>query len=158
MHLGNAPTITAVTSTRTWRPGDPAVTALRPEDRAFLVGTGLTPGTYAHLDVADEAETSAAAPVLAYDSATPLVCTPVGVVALEPHGERPVSSSAAAFVASMQRMARYAADVRGVEDEDEALAIVHAAIADLRAIDPTAWADDATYWPIVGQQMVEGML
>lgn len=147
-----------MTSTRTWHPDDPALTALPASDRDFLTGTGLTTGTFAYLDVVPDPEPSPDGVVLAYDSGTPIVCTAAGVVAAEPHGPRVVSTSVAAFVASMHRMARYSEDVRAADDEDAELAVVHAAVADLRAIDPAAWADDTAYWPVVAEQMVAGML
>jgi hypothetical protein len=147
-----------VTSTKTWPRRAPGITALAEADQDFLVGTGLEVGSFGHLDVSSELETTEHGVVLAHDSATAIACTAAGVVALEEVGERLVNTSAERFVASMRRMARYADEVQAAPDDDEELRLVEVTIADLRAIDPEAWASDRSYWPVVGEQMIAGML
>ncbi len=52
----------------------------------------------------------------------------------------------------------YCEQVEDVDDEDEALQIVNSATSDMKDVDPLAWSSANNYWPIMGQQMLEGNL
>lgn len=148
-----------MTDKKTWKKTDIESLDLQDKDVEYLSTHGLETGNYGCVDVYPEFEFNKGI-VLAYDSDIPIICSENGdgVFSLENSLNRFVNTSAEQFVLTMKRFKQYCEQVQNVEDEEEALKIVNSAILDMKEIDESAWASNINYWPIVGQQMVEGNL
>ncbi len=142
-----------------WNKPDIEGLGIQDNDIEYLSYRGMELGNYGCTDVYPEFEFNKGI-ILAYDSDVPIVCSELGdgVFALEDSMNRFVNSSAETFCLSIKRFKLYCEQVEDIDDEDEALQIVYSAISDMKAIDESAWSNDNNYWPIVGQQMIEGNL
>lgn len=143
-----------------WQVTDLKNVDLSDQDLEFLCNEGLEVGTFGSIVIYSEFESKVNCVVLGFDSDVPICCfkNGEGVFSIEGEYKRFVNSTAKAFSMTVARFAKYCNEVVDVNTEEEALAIVDSAINDMKNIDSGAWMKDINYWPIIGQQMLEGNL
>lgn len=148
-----------MTDKKIWEKLDIESLGLQDKDIKYLCEHGLEVGNFGCVDVYPEFEFNKGI-VLGYDSDVPLVCSENGdgIFSLEEGVNRFVNTSVERFYLTIKRFKLYCEQVEDVDDEEEALKIVNSTISDMKDIDEPAWSNDTNYWPIIGQQMIEGNL
>ena len=132
---------------------------LNNEDASYLISIGLETGNFGCIDIYEGFETVNNFIVLGYDNDVPICCSNnTGIIAIEPGHTRLVNSSVEQFVTSINIFSRYCKEVVTADSEVSQLNIVNIAIAELRDTDEQAWSSNYNYWPIIGDQMIEGNL
>jgi|GEM_PF-6193468 len=121
-------------------------------DAREIISVGLPSGSVGHLECRPQLVEGVL--VLAYDSDVPLVVRAGEVRALDAV-ERLVNTNVEAFCRMVERYDDYRRAVRSEEDADKIA--INAAFA-MSKIDPRAFADGDSYWPIVCEQMRDGNL
>jgi hypothetical protein len=97
--------------------------------------------------------------ILAVDGPFP-ICVERGgriVVAAEPTGKLHVNANVRAFGAFLVFYQEYRMRVRGL-DETESQQLINDAEAKMRGTDPAAMRDADAYWPVILEQMRDGLL
>lgn len=142
-----------------WDKSDLEALNLQPQDYEYLRYKGIEIGLYGYINVDSKFEFMSGV-ILGYDSDIPIVCDQNGdgIYAVEPKARRFANSSVEYFVCTIKSLKQYCEKIESVSDEDEALEIVRSTIDKMKNIDQCAWRDDSNYWPVIGQQMVEGNL
>jgi SUKH-4 immunity protein len=135
------------------------------EDARYLTGVGLPSGVDWSLTMSTPAgradvEIRDGLPLLAHDGPVPIAVdrdATSRVVALEPRGPRVVNSSVPAFGRFLMLYQDYRLRVRGLS-EQETESLIDEVAGKMRAGDPFATDDPEGYWPIVIEQMRQGLL
>ena len=123
-------------------------------DADFVVRVGIPEGQVGHLIVQPEVDDAV---VLAVDGSVPLVVEAGRVVARD-GTNRLVNTSVPRFVSMVARYKQYVDEVLRIDTNDEGERVAREATEDMRDIDPTAFENSTSYWPIICAQMVEGNL
>jgi hypothetical protein len=142
-----------------WKKIDIESLSLHDSDKKYLSVHGLEIGDFGCVHVYPEFEFNKGI-VLGYDGDVPIICSENGdgIFLHEVEKDRFVNTSAKQFALSINRFKLYCEQVEGIDDEEAALQIVNSAISGMKEIDELAWLDENNYWPVVGQQMIEGNL
>ncbi len=133
---------------------------LAKKDLAYLVNKGLPVERLGCIEIFPNWEILEDCIVLGYDHDVPICCfrNGDGIFSIEDNQKRFVNSTVEFFISTTTRFSRYCKAVIEVEDEEDALIIVHSAIDDMRKIDDIAWSNNQYYWPIISEQMIQGHL
>lgn len=142
-----------------WKKSDLISLGIQEKDIEYLSVNGIEVGSFGCIEVYPEFENNKGI-VLGYDSDIPIVCYTDGdgIYSIEEELKRFVNSSVEQFVLTINKFSLYCKLVEGVEDEEEALSIVNSTINEMKKVDAQAWFNEINYWPIIGQQMIEGNL
>ena len=144
---------------KNWKKKDIEGLAVKDKDIEYLTVHGLELGNFGCVEIYPEFEYNKGI-VLGYDNDFPFVCSENGdgVFLLEEYVNRFVNIGVEQFFKTIKRFKLYCSQVEDIDNEEEALQIVNSAISDMKEIDEFAWSNDNNYWPIIGQQMIEGNL
>ncbi len=148
-----------MTNLKKWDKSDLVTLNLQPQDYEYLRHNGIEVGIYGYINVDSKFEFMGGV-ILGYDSDIPIVCDQNGdgIYAVEPKARRFANSSIEYFVCTIKILKQYCEKIESISDEDKALEIVRSTIDEMKNIDKYAWDEDSNYWPIIGQQMMEGNL
>lgn len=142
-----------------------AKTGLAPDDAEYLAQVGLPVGVAWNLtiptpDAGAEPPRAKGLIVVAFDGPVPLCVDPRmggSVVAIEDAGRRTVNSNVRLFGRFLVVYHAYRLGVRDLEEADAERLIDEVAEA-MVSLDPAAMADGESYWPVVVEQMRDGLL
>ena len=142
-----------------WNQLDLTELSISKQDLDYLCGSGLDVGNFGIIEIYSEFEKNEGV-VLGYDSDVQIVCLEngEGIFSLEEGKRRFVNSSVKQFSLTIRSFLKYCELVEYAENDEDALNIVNSTINEMKKIDEEAWSDENNYWPIVGQQMIEGNL
>jgi hypothetical protein len=142
-----------------WKKTNIGGLSLKDQDIEYLTVQGLEIGNFGCVDIYPEFEFNKGI-VLGYDNDFPFVCSENGdgIFLFEEHVNRFVNIGVEQFFATIKRFKLYCRQVEDIDNEEQALQTVNTAISDMKKIDKIAWSNDNNYWPIIGQQMIEGNL
>jgi hypothetical protein len=148
-----------MTKYKNWKKSDIEDLGIKDRDIEYLTISGIEIGNFGCVDIYPEFEFKKGI-VLGYDNNVPIVCSENGdgVFLHEELVTRFVNNSVEQFILTIKRFKLYCSQVEDIFDEENALKIVNSAIKDMTNLDEFAWSKDANYWPIIGQQMIEGNL
>ena len=127
---------------------------VREQDADFVLRNGIPEGEVGHLLVRPEVGDAL---VLAVDGPVPLRVER-GQVLPDDGTARLVNETIVGFILVLERYGRYVNEVLQATSEREGEEIAIQAVEDMKRIDPGAFEDPNSYWPIVCAQMVDGNL
>lgn len=122
--------------------------------------TGIEWNLEIHVPSSDATSGNHDCVALAYDGCVPICVVPHDgdeVVALEDGSRRLVNANVPAFGAFLMLYHEYRTRVRDL-DEDDALTLIAEIDERMRSADPLAMAGPENYWPLIVEQMRDGLL
>jgi len=148
-----------------WPPGAVAGMGVAADDASYLSTVGLPVGVDWNLEVVPPSSASdvrrvESMPVLAFDGPFPICVLPEAagaVVVVEDDGRRVVNSSVRQFGQFLMIYEDYRVRVRALSD-GEAEALIDEIEQRMKVSDGEAMRSEEHYWPVVVEQMRQGML
>lgn len=129
---------------------------LQEEDLYFLIHNGLEIRDFGCIRINELYEYIDGNIIIGYDNDFPVICLNKGVFLSETDCNRFVNSSLNAFTKSIIAFSEYCEKVTGSSGQEYEIGVVNQTIERMKNIDIEAWRLTSNYWPVIGQQMLEG--